>query len=132
MTKQTVRIAHAAYTVHETEEFEHSLIDAYTNLHDAHGERFADRWLSTVRDFVRNLAHPHTLGTIDPKHFSDCFANLQVSGTQTTIFLLVEGDQITLVTSGYSGRNWPAVLKKAQADIDRQLARSKRHRVVKK
>lgn len=132
MTKQTVRIAHDAYTVHETDAFERSLIDAYKHLHDTHGERFSDRWLDAIHNFTDGLAHPHTLGTIDPNHFSNRFAHLQVPGTQTTIFFLVKGDQIILVTSGYSGRDWPTVLRKLQPEIDRQLTKTKRRRVAKK
>lgn len=46
---------------------------------------------------------------------------MQVPGTKTTILFLVEENNIFLATSGYSGRNWPRVLKRKKHLIEQQI-----------
>lgn len=132
MTKRKIRIAHDRYTVHTTDEFDRSLVDAYKYLVREQTQAFADRWLAIIEAFVKGLSTPKTLGEIDPKHFSDTYAHYQIQGTQTTVFFLVESAHIYLVTSGYSGRDWPAVLKEVTPETDRQIAQLKTRRKPKK
>lgn len=117
MTKRYVPILHHSYRIYQTEEFKRTINETYANLQDRHGIRYADSWHQKITDFIEALKQPSLLGTIDPLHFSDIYAHRQVPDTQTTLFFLVERDVIYLITSGYSGRNWPNVLSRIQPAV---------------
>lgn len=121
MMKRAVPIIYQSYVVHQTDEFKQTLGEAYADLENMHGTAFADKWHKAITHFIDSLEAPSSLGHIDPANFSDRYIARQISGTKTTIFFLVEQDQIYLVTSGYSVRNWRELLQKKEAALKHQI-----------
>ncbi len=113
------------YQVLATEEFSRSVKETYKRFFDE-DPAYANVWLDRIDSYIKTLEHPSWLGTIDPEHYSDKYSHVQVPDTQTTIFLLVEGAQIFLITSGWCGRNWPEALRLMEPVLEQQLSHMKR------
>lgn len=124
-----IPIEHSLYHLHVTEEFDRSMKEAKDILKETQTDEYVDKWQENIRDHLRALSRPKEkwgrLGKINPKHFSDTYAYQQVSGTKTTIFFLVEKDQIYLATSGYSAAPWRTILEENRAKIERSINKLK-------
>lgn len=125
--KRAVPVLHSFYEVHLTDEFNKTIEETLYLLEVRFGQEYAEKWLQKVADFLQRLETPKTLGMITPQDFSNQYGHYQVPGTETTVFFLVEEDVIYLAYSGYSGRNWPDVLKTVQPEIERQIEILKRN-----
>ena len=124
MPRRATPKRHEQYAVHVTEEFVRSVEATYERFLDEN-PAYADVWLDRIQSCIAGLERPAWLGNIDPEYYSGRYSHIQVPGTQTTIFLLVEDDQIYLITSGWSGRNWSEVLRLIEPELERQLQKIK-------
>ena len=129
MKKRHLPREYEAYTIYETDEFQRAVNENYSRLKERerdgrYPENYADRWHNALYDFLESMKHPYgSAGKIDPEHYSDKYAYKQVPGTNSTVFYLVEEDQIFLATVGFSRMNWKKILQEAQQDIDRAIGK---------
>jgi hypothetical protein len=130
MSIRSISIEYDLYRVLMTDEFRRSIKDTQYSMGKEYGYEYALGWRKTILTFLKQFEQPRQyfgrLGEIDPTHFSDAYAHRQVPGTKTTVFFLVEGDCIYMVTSGFSRRNWPRVLADMAREIQSQIAMLKR------
>ena len=121
MPRRATPKRYETYNVHATEEFTRSIEAGYEWLVEDN-PAYADIWLDHVENYIGGLKRPVVLGRTDPVHYSPRYSHIRVPDTQTILFFLVEDDQIFLITSGWSGRNWPEVLRQAAPEIERQIS----------
>ncbi len=133
MIKRRTFIKHDFYDVHSTDEYEKRVKETYIYLSEAKNEfgykkypdDFADKWINRVKKFATDLEVPRNLGVVEPEHFSDTYSHVQVPDTETTIFLLVEDNQIYLATSGWSRAPWRTILEERQSKIEQAISEKK-------
>lgn len=131
MTKpRPVFAKHSAYNIHKTDTFRRAVQKDYNYLSDRHGVDFADDWSDKIFDHLDtlkspDLEHAGRLGTIDPENYSKNYAYRHIPDTETTIFFKVEGDNIHLMTCGWSRLNWPDIFKEQQSERAKAYEKSK-------
>lgn len=130
MNRKRVFVDHDFYDVHVTDEYDEQITETYKKLGLDHSEDYADRWLDRLNDFVEGLQTPRNLGVIDPENYSDTYSYIQILNTETTVFLLVEENQIFLATAGWSGRDWPRELAKKEPQINQAIEAVKKRFVT--
>ena len=121
MSRRATTRRYNTYDVHATEEFTRSVEAAYECLLEDN-PAYADMWLDRVESYICGLERPAILGVTDPVHYSARYSHIRVPNTQTTLFFLVEDDQIFLITSGWSGRNWPEILRQIAPETEKQVS----------
>ena len=121
MPRRATPKRYETYDVHATEEFNRSVEATYEWLLEDNPD-YADIWLERVENYICGLKRPVILGSTDPVHYSARYSHIQVPDTQTILFFLVEDNQIFLITSGWSGRNWLEVLRQVAPEIERQIS----------
>jgi hypothetical protein len=139
--KQKINATQSSYSVYETDTFKRALDETYNYLVD-NAERYRDNypndWLKTVKNHLQKmeLGNPpsNTLGTIDPQHFSDKYAYVNIKDTHTTVFFHVEGDAIHLITCGKNDLPWAKIMQNSQYDqtlenaLDKSLDEARKKR----
>lgn len=133
MTYKKIHAEYEHYKVHVTKAFEQSLIEVHnkfleketrfrddeTYIGSSLPDGFADEWLDKVTKYIQNLRNPDigVLGTIDSKHYSSSYVYKEIPDTETTIFMLIEKNQIYIVYSGWSRADWPNEMQKFESQI---------------
>lgn len=130
MKSRAILAKHTSYRIHETESYKRALQKDYDYLEAKHGEAFADAWYENVQSHLDSLRapgieHANRLGTIDPKNYSKTYAYRHIPDTETTVFFNVEGDNIHLMTCGWSRANWPEIFKEKNAELAQSYDQSK-------
>ena len=131
MVRRATPREHETYDVHAMDEFTKTIEETYERFLEENPD-YADKWLDRVEECVLSLERPFTLGKTDSEHYSEKYSHIQIPDTQTTIFFLVDDNQIYLVTSGWSRRNWPEVLRETGPEIERQLKLLRERKAEKK
>lgn len=121
---------YSAYNVHRSDTFRRALQKDYDYLEEQHGVDYADSWADKLYSHLESLKspdleHASRLGTIDPKNYSKSYAYRHIPDTETTIFFKVEGDNIYLMTCGWSRLNWPDIFKEQQSELAKAYEKSK-------
>lgn len=126
--KKRIFVEYEIYDIHQTDEYKTEIKNAYKYIAKAkefgykkYPDGLEDEWLNKIDSFIDGLDTPRNLGIIDPENFSDTYSHIQVPNTETTVFLLVEGNQIYLATSGWSRLPWNEILKDKEQEINKQI-----------
>ena len=99
----------------------------YKNTLRDFGYNTAQKTIQQIQAAEHRLASDHFQGKFDPEHHSDRFFFVTIRNPQK-LFFERASDTIFLITAGYDGRDWKALLKGLEKYADQQIARSRKTR----
>lgn len=94
------------------------IIYAYSLRH--FGEQVADETMRQIQAVEKGALSDPRYGKIDAQYHSEIFRYKTIRNSQT-IFFHPLGDDVVMITAGYCGRDWGAILKKLENEIMQQI-----------
>lgn len=93
-------------------------IYAYSLRH--FGERVADETMRQIQAVEKKAANDPSYGKLEAHYHSDFFRYRTIRNSQTVFFHHI-GDDVVMITAGYCGRNWGAILKTLESEIKQHI-----------
>ena len=99
-----------------TPRYEDDLVRIYKYSASKWGSSIAERTLKQIAEVEQAALADPDFGKTDAQYHSPLFRHVTVKNNQTVFFHRL-GDDIVMITAGYSGRAWNRIIKRIKPQI---------------